>query len=322
MASEIRTMHRWRARGVSLGASTVGMAAAVALLLSGCASGAPEPTVPEASTAPAQSQEGVNEQLRELLPQKLRDAGVVRVASDIPSPPFEFYDEDGKLVGVEYDLGQAMAKLLGVEFDFIKQPLAGALPGMKAGKYEIAITGAADVASRRESADMIDVMNSTQGWLVAKGNPRGIADADDLCGLTIATSQGGYSATIAEMVSERCAENGLPPITTKEYSEQSSSFLAIKSGEADTTVNSGAFLKYLSDTVDNGTSYETVIFRVGTPTYVAFFVQKDNPELEGLSKAMQATMQELMDNGTYLDILKEWNLEEMAIPRALINGEE
>lgn len=322
MSSETKTGRRGRSRRALFGVSTAGVATAVALLMSGCAASTPEPADPGASNEPAQSQDGVNEHLRELLPQKLRDAGVVRVASDIPSPPFEFYDDDGKLVGVEYDLGQAMAKLLGVEFDFIKQPLAGALPGMKAGKYEIAITGAADVASRRESADMIDILNSTQGWLVAKGNPKGIADADDLCGLSIATSQGGYSATIAEMVSDRCEDNGLPPITKKEYSEQSSTFLAIKSGEADTTVNSGAFLKYLSDTVDDGASYETVIFRVGTPTYVAFFAQKDNPELEGLSKAMQATMQELMDNGTYMDILKKWKLEEMAIPRALINGEE
>lgn len=322
MSSETKVVRHRRSHARALGASAAGVATAVALLISGCAAGSPEPAGPGTSNEPAQSADGVNEELRALLPQKLRDSGVVHVASDIPSPPFEFYDDDGNIVGVEYDLGQAMADLLGVKFDFIKQPLAGALPGIKAGKYEIAITGAADIASRRESADMIDILNSTQGWLVAKGNPKGIAGADDLCGLSIATSQGGYSATIADMVSDRCADNGLPPITKKEYSEQSSTFLAIKSGEADTTVNSGAFLKYLSDTVDNGASYETVIFRVGTPTYVAFFVQKDNPEMEGLSKAMQATMQELMDNGTYLDILKKWNLEEMAIPRALINGEE
>jgi polar amino acid transport system substrate-binding protein len=302
--------------------SAVGLATAAVLLMSGCASTAPEPAGSGTSSEPAQSPDGVDKDLRALLPKKLIDSGTVRVASDIPSPPFEFYDGDGKLVGVEYDLGQEMAKLLGVKFDFIKQPLAGALPGIKAGKYEIAITGAADVASRRESADMIDILNSTQGWLVAKGNPKGIAEADDLCGLRVATSQGGYSATIADLVNEHCASKGLPPVTKKEYSEQSSTFLAIKSGEADTTVNSGAFLKYLSDTVDNGTSYETIIFRVGTPTYVAFFVQKDDPELKGLSKAMQATMQKLMDNGTYLKVLKKWKLEEMAIPRALINGQE
>ena len=46
-------------------------------------------------------------------------------------------------------------------------------------------------------------------------------------------------------------------------------------------------------------------------------IDNANPEL---AKAVQAALQELMDDGTYLELLKAWNVDGMAIDEATING--
>ncbi|MNG10711.1 glutamine ABC transporter periplasmic protein [compost metagenome] len=58
---------------------------------------------------------------------------------------------------------------------------------------------------------------------------------------------------------------------------------------------------------------------LGQPILKQYFglgVGKDNPEL---SKSIADTLQEMIVDGTYLAILKKWDLQEGAIERATLN---
>ena len=46
------------------------------------------------------------------------DDGKLTVGSDIAYAPIEFFDDSGKAVGLDIDLAQAMADVLGVEVEF------------------------------------------------------------------------------------------------------------------------------------------------------------------------------------------------------------
>src|SRR5690349_16569344 len=52
----------------------------------------------------------------DLLPADIKSKGVIRVGSDIAYPPVEFKDKSGKTAGIDPDLGEALGKVLGVEF--------------------------------------------------------------------------------------------------------------------------------------------------------------------------------------------------------------
>lgn len=271
------------------------------------------------ATATASAALKVNPALRKLLPAAIIKAGKVRVASDMPFPPYE-YTENGRLTGMEYELGQDLGQLLGVKFVFMNQPLAGVIPGLAANKYDIAMSAMADIAARRKQVDMLDTFQAAQGWLIRKGNPDKIKTPSDLCGKPIAVSQGGYSVIIVQELNKLCARRKLPAAKALTYSTQSATYLAVKSGKAATTVNDGGALLYLAKTVDKGNTYGAVLMHgITPPAYFAAAVSKA-PALSGMAVALKKATQYLIDHGQYKALLKKYGLSFMALNRIRING--
>ena len=57
----------------------------------------------------------VDQSLNNLLPAKLKEAGTIRVASNVEYPPFEYYDTDNTtIIGLDRDLADAIGQKLGV----------------------------------------------------------------------------------------------------------------------------------------------------------------------------------------------------------------
>ena len=107
-ASTTRRSTAARTRLAAVGA----IAVAGALLLTGCGDQTKDNGSGSGSTASASAP------LADKLPQAVRDAGVIKVGSDIAYAPVEFKDSSGKTVGIDPDLADAMGKQLGVKFDW------------------------------------------------------------------------------------------------------------------------------------------------------------------------------------------------------------
>ncbi|NVZ67844.1 transporter substrate-binding domain-containing protein [Pseudomonas costantinii] len=67
--------------------------------------------------------------------------GVLKVGTTPTYVPFEMTDKQGRIVGFEIDLLQAMSRALGVELELIAVPYTELLPGLMAKKFDLIGSG-------------------------------------------------------------------------------------------------------------------------------------------------------------------------------------
>ena len=60
------------------------------------------------------------------------------VGTESSYAPFEFTNQDGKLVGFDIDLTEAIAKELGLEVEWMQMPFDGLIPAMLTGQVDMA----------------------------------------------------------------------------------------------------------------------------------------------------------------------------------------
>ena len=96
--------------------------------------------------------------LHAMLPDAIKKAGKVRVATDVPYPPFEMFVKEGEsaLTGLDYDLGQALGGRLGVTFAYTPQKFDGIVPAIQAGKFDAAMSAITDNKERQQVVDFVD----------------------------------------------------------------------------------------------------------------------------------------------------------------------
>ncbi|MGV9798862.1 ABC transporter substrate-binding protein [Mycobacterium sp. NPDC003449] len=297
----------------------------ILLMLSGCAL-ASDPPAPEVGgqtgAAPAAETPVADPALHDLLPERIKSAGVIRVASNIPYPPWEMYTSDGgrQPTGIDYDLSQALAAKLGVRATFDQTAFDSMIPAVMAGKADIVMAGLFDTPTRRESLNFVDYAEDGYSLLVVKGNPEGLKDVTDLSGRTVAVQSSTSEEAAMRKLSERFASQGKAGVTSLAFPGDSEAFLAIKSGKAVARVQANSAAAYAAKTFEDGKTFELV----SAPSITAEFgggmegigVPKEQPEL---LTALQRALQALMDDGTYVKILTKYGVENIALDKAEIN---
>jgi polar amino acid transport system substrate-binding protein len=249
-----------------------------------------------------------------MLPDAIKSAGTVRVASGVSFPPMEFFDADNKTVlGFDADLGAALGQVLGVKFDFQNTNFDGILGGLNAGRYDLALTSMIDKKERQATADFIDYLTSGVTFMVAKGNPKGITDKLGLCGKTAAVEKSSTGDLSVDDITKECTAAGKPAVKKQPFPDQASAVQALQSGRADAVVALDLTLAYNVKTSPDAFQVDAKPFGtlpVGIP------VPKSNPKLRD---AVQAALKKVIDSGTYDALLAKWNLQNQALKGAPIN---
>jgi polar amino acid transport system substrate-binding protein len=259
-------------------------------------------------------------ELHDMLPQEIQDAGEIVVGSDIAYRPIEFINEDDEIDGIDPDIGEALGEVLGVDFTFENGTFDGLILGMNNGRYDIIMSAMTDTKERQEGAsedaeggaDFVNYFQAGSAILVAKGNPEGIQGVDDLCGLTVAAQQGTANEELVDQQQDACDEP-IDPFISKVDTE---SITALQNGRADAVITDYPVALDNALTAGDGELFEVVGEQINAAPY-GIAVPKDQTELRD---ALQAAVQEIIDNGTYTEILQEWNAETGAIDEATINA--
>lgn len=251
----------------------------------------------------------------QLLPQKIRAAGVLTVATDPRFPPNTFYDTDGKtIIGINPDLAAALAKVLGLKLQLVPTGFAALITGLQAGKYDIAMSGISDTLPREKAVDFVDYADNGQSFIVPTGNPAKIEKPEDICGKSLALVEGTISVGIAQKQSEKCVAEGQKAANILLFPSASQAILQLQTGRAQANIanhNKGVYMAQQSHGKLEVTDY------VFEAAYEGIAISKQQPDL---LKAIHAAMDELWANGEYHAILKKWHTEATAIDAPLING--
>jgi polar amino acid transport system substrate-binding protein len=290
--------------------------ALTAVAATSCA--APESKAPAASSGTSGSKEvttlSKDDAIAASLPDAIKSAKSVRVASGVSFPPMEFFDSDNKTVlGFDADLGKALGQVLGVSFDFQNTNFDGIIGGLNAGRYDLSLTSMIDKKARQETVDFVDYLNSGVTFMVAKGNPKGLQDQMDLCGVTVAVEKAATGDLVADEVSTECANAGKPAVTKQPFPDQASAVQALASGRADAVMALDLTLAY--NVKQDPESFEVASKPIGALP-VGIVIPKSEPQLRD---AVQAALKKVQDEGVYDELLAKWNLTDQALVGAPLN---
>ncbi|MFF9123782.1 ABC transporter substrate-binding protein [Streptomyces sp. NPDC014889] len=265
--------------------------------------------------------------LADKLPQDIRKAGVIKVGSDIAYPPVEFM-KDGKAVGIDPDIAEALTKQLGVRFDFQNGKFDQLIVGMQSGRFNMIMSAMNDTKSRQngidsetgkkagDGVDFVDYFTAGTSILVQKGNPKGIKSLDDLCGKVVALQRATTSEGIAKKQNAKCKQDGKKAITLQSFDTDPEALLRLKQGASVADLNDFPVAAYNAKTSGGGSDFEVVGEQIEAGPY-GIAVSKGNTQLRD---AIQAAMNAIIKNGDYQKILEKWNVTDGAVTEAKING--
>jgi polar amino acid transport system substrate-binding protein len=294
----------------------------VASTFVGCGSGSSAP--PSQSAAPtAEASAATDSSPGALLPQAIKDRGTLRIATDAPYPPWEMMVEEGsgELTGIDVDLGTAIAEKLGLRPQFSIVKFDGIIPALMANKYDVAMSAMIDNAERQAAVDFVDYAQDGTLIMVPKGNPGGITSRQDLSGLTVSVQSGTVHVGQAKRLSRELEQQGMAPLDILVLPTEGDCQLALKSGKAQAHFTDGPLGAYVAKTVGDGSVFEVVQDPSAPngydPAPIGIAVSKKAPEL---TQAIRQALQQLIDDGTYLNILEKYGAEPVAVSQATVNA--
>jgi polar amino acid transport system substrate-binding protein len=250
------------------------------------------------------------------LPDRIAQAKVIKVAVNAIYPPMEYKDPaTGTLTGFDVDLGDALAKELGVKFEWQESAFEQLLPSLATGRADLILSGLSDRPERRETADFIDYLNSGAQFFVLAERAGEFKAPTDLCGKQVGSSRStSFPKSIEEWSKANCEGAGKPAITVVGTEDTASARLQLKQRRLDAAVQGSETIPYAMTLEPN--TYQPI----GTPftslSQGIAFTKQDTV----LRDAVLLALKKLMADGTYTQIIAKWHLEASAAHQITLNG--
>lgn len=282
------------------------LAAAAALALTGCVND-------EGTAGNSGAAEGlqVDEAAVALLPDGVKDSGVLVMGTDADYPPNEFKDANNNPAGWGIELAEAVALKLGLTPEWEILSFDSILPRIEEGVVDMGASSFTDNLERQKTVDFVNYLNAGSQWAAAAGAN---VDPDDACGLTVAVQTGTIQDTDElPMRIADCETAGKATIEVLRFPGQPEVTQAVVDGRADAF---SADLPVTGDAVIQLDGQLEAVGEVFDAAPYGFAVAKDS----GMAEAVQAALQSLIDDGTYGKILASAGLEDGAVSSATINA--
>ncbi|MBO1266652.1 ABC transporter substrate-binding protein [Arthrobacter cavernae] len=254
------------------------------------------------------------------VPERFKKAGVIKVASDIPYPPLEMFDENQNLTGLDVDLAAALGAKLGVKLELQKQAFDSIIPSLQSGKNDIIMSGMNDTPERQETLNFVDYLHAGFSILVREGNPENITTVLDLCGKTVAVQKATVQGDILRSYEQQCKDKGSAPVNITELPMETDVQTAVRSGKASADVVDSAVAAYAAKTAGDGKTFDIVRDPANPagykPVYTGIGVLKKDSEL---SQALLLAMESIIADGSYDKILKKYELSDYTVKKTGLN---
>ncbi|MBD0670687.1 ABC transporter substrate-binding protein [Streptomyces sp. CBMA156] len=306
-------------------------ALAAALVLAGCGSGSTggtELAAAKGTTAPdgtavnlSPNQNRVTtpkvDAIAALVPEEIRRKGTLTVVDSIgTTPPLDFYaNDDRTIIGVEPDIASLVGNVLGLKVEFNPVSWENIFVGLDSGKYDVGLSNITVTEARKEKYDFATYRLDILGFEAKKGSGLKVTGPKDLAGRVVGVSTGTNQEKLLISWSEENVRNGLKPIDIK-YHQSTEYYLALSSGRIEVFAGPNPSLAFHA--VQTGETEVVGTYSGGGADVlgkIAATTKKDN----GLVKALNGALDELIRNGTYGQVLKRWGLDNEAVKSSEIN---
>jgi len=282
---------------------------------------AASPTSASASAAPWTSADlaaiTTDSALKAMLPSSIASANDLKVASDIPYAPWEYYVSatSKQVTGFDYDLAQAIGKKIGIPTSFLETPFDSAILAIKGGRRDMIMSDMYDNADRqKQGVSFVDYAYDTTSILVPKGNPKGITNLDSLSGQTVCCESGTTQQAWLQTLNAQFTAAGKKTMTVLALPDQPAAFLAITSGRAVADLTDHSTALYNAETINHGNTWQVVVDPAAPkgyqPTLVGIAIPATNT---ALISTVQKALQDLIADGNYGKIVNSYGLTAVTV---------
>lgn len=146
-------------------------------------------------------------------------------------PPLQFVDDRGQLQGMRWELGNEIAKTLGLTPEYVRIEFAAMVPGLAAKRWDMINTGIFWTEERSKLMYMVPYERAAVSFLAARGNPLKIEKWEDLAGKAVSVELGGIEERRTREVDGMLKAKGLAGIDIRTFNNFAESFQALRAGQ-------------------------------------------------------------------------------------------
>jgi polar amino acid transport system substrate-binding protein len=242
------------------------------------------------------------------VPDDIKSKGKLVIAADPSYAPNEFVKPGSTdIVGMDADLGKAIAAKLGLTADIQKGQFDAIIPGLTSGKYDLGMSSFTDNKEREATVDFVTYFSAGTSFFVAADGGPAINGLADLCNHKVAVEKGTTQADDATAQSKKCK------VTVLVYPDQNGANLALSSGRADVSMADSPVAEYQ-------VKLSSGKFKISGDQYGAAPYGIAFDKGSELVKPVQEALKALIADGTYGKILDTWGISDGAITDPVING--
>ena len=252
-------------------------------------------------------------EIEALVPESVKKAGTLKNGASIDYAPAEFFKSDGKTpTGYDVNMADAIAHVMGLKGATTEHAEFATIIPSLGSKFDVGISGFTITADREKEVNMISFIETGTAFAVAKGNPKHF-DPTHVCGTTVGVQNGTFQFDYITHLSKECTDKGEKAVTIMPHDLQTDIAVRVASGQYDATLADSPVIGY---TIERSEGSLEQVGDVVESAPQGIIVSKDN---EQLTKAIQAAVQYLMDNGYVEKILSTYGSNQGALKTAQIN---
>lgn len=216
-------------------------------------------------------------------------ADKIRLGTEGAYPPFNQIDPNGKVVGFDIDIGNAICKQMKAECTWVTQDWDGIIPGLLAKKYDAIIASMSITDERKQAVDFTDRYYSNSLRYIAKKGSG--LDVKNLKGKTV----GAQRATIAgQYLEDKMAK----VVTVKLYDTQENAYIDLAAGRLDAVLGD-MLVNYEWLQSDAGKGFAFFGDAFNRADIIGIAVRKGE---DALRKKINAALAAIRKDGTYAKI--------------------
>lgn len=216
----------------------------------------------------------------------------LRVACIATYPPFVYKDADGKIVGFDVDITNAVAKEIGAETTYESMPFDQLVPALADNKADIAVAACDMTQDRADKVNFSTMYYSKENvTILARKEDNSINGPEDLKGKVVAVEKG----TVYVQTAQQCGAQ------VKEYDYHDKLIQAVENNEADALILDKPVARFY---MEHGAKEKLRGAGIisGSGGFVMLLNKKD-PELQ---KKVNDALSKIMNSDEYNKIYDKW----------------
>jgi polar amino acid transport system substrate-binding protein len=236
-------------------------------------------------------------------PTRIKKAGELVFCTEVGYPPFQFFPEGSKEpTGFDIELGNELAKRLGVKSRWENVGFDGIIASLLAKKCDGIMAGLGATTKRREQVNFVLYLQNNRALVVRKGNPKKVTGYDAVCGLVVGAQIGSANYDDMLRLVDKCKADGKPALSVRSFKDNAALKLSLLTNQIDAyntaAANAAVDVKENPEQIEIGAISEAV-------NMIGIALRKDDVALK---VALERALKQISQDGTMDKLLKAWAL--------------